>query len=286
VPTRSPRCTIRAPSPDMATTVFFHAHPDDEAIATAGVMVQAVARGHRVVLVCATDGSLGETTDGAVFGGSTLATVRAAELDQAAAVLGVHRVVFLGYRDSGMEAESSNDDPECFWQADIDEAAARLAEILRVEAAELLTVYDSHGNYGHPDHIQVHRVGVRAAEIAAVAHVFEATMNRDRMRELADLAFEGGDDPELVAQREEIRETEMGTPAAEITHAVNVTTEIPQKRQALAAHRSQISEDSFFMKMPDDVFAAAFGTEWFIERGAGRTGEPFHGDIFERLADP
>ena len=78
----------------------------------------------------------------------------------------------------------------------------------------------------------------------------------------------------------------MGTPAAEITHAVDVTTEIPQKRQALAAHRSQISEDSFFMKMPDDVFAAAFGTEWFIERGAGRTGEPFHGDIFERLADP
>jgi LmbE family N-acetylglucosaminyl deacetylase len=270
----------------MATTVFFHAHPDDEAIATAGVMVQAAANGHRVVLICATDGSLGEAPDDAVSPGSTLADVRAAELGEAAAALGVHRVEFLGYRDSGMESEPSNHDPGCFWQADLEEAAARLAEILRAESAQLLTVYDSHGNYGHPDHIQVHRVGVRAAEMAAVPHVFEATMNRDRMRALADMAFEGDDhDPDLAAQREEMRETEMGTPAAEITHAVDVSAQIPLKQKALAAHRSQIPEDSFFMTMPDEAFAAAFGTEWFIERGSDRIGEPFLGDIFAGLTD-
>ncbi len=270
----------------MATTVFFHAHPDDEAIATAGVMVQAAARGHRVVLVCATDGALGEAPDDIVPAGTTLAAVRAGELADAAASLGVHRVEFLGYGDSGMQAEASNDDPSCFWQADRDQAAARLAKILREESAELLTVYDAHGNYGHPDHIQVHHVGVRAAELASVPRVFEATMNRDRMRELADMAFEEvDDDPELITRRAEMRQTEMGTPAAEITHAVDVAAQIPQKRRALAAHRSQIPADSFFMKMPDDAFAAAFGTEWFIERGAERAGEPFQDDIFAGLTD-
>jgi LmbE family N-acetylglucosaminyl deacetylase len=270
----------------MATTVYFHAHPDDEAIATAGVMVQAAARGHRVVLVCATDGALGEAPEAIVPAGSSLAAVRAAELADAAASLGVHRVEFLGYGDSGMEDEESNDDPACFWQADREEAAERLAELLREESAELLTIYDAHGNYGHPDHIQVHQVGLRAAELASVPHVFEATMNRDRMRALADMAFEEvDDDPELVTRREEMRETEMGTPAAEITHAVDVTGQIAHKRRALAAHRSQIPADSFFMKMPDEAFAVAFGTEWFIERGADRAGEPFHGDIFAGLAD-
>ena len=270
----------------MATAVFFHAHPDDEAISTGGAMVKAAAAGHRVVLVCATDGAVGEPVPGSVPEGSTLGSVRLEELKVAGEILGASRVEWLGYGDSGMDAESTNDHPDCFWQADVEAAAARLAEILTSEDASVLTVYDSHGGYGHPDHIQVHRVGHRAAEIAATPAVFEATMNRDRMRALADFAFEGADDdPELAQQREEMRETEMGSPAAEITHEIDVSDSVAQKREAMAAHRSQIPSDSFFMTMPEEAFIAAFGTEWFIERGALRAGEPYGDDLFATLTD-
>lgn len=266
----------------MATAVFFHAHPDDEAIATGGVMMQAAERGHRVVLVCATDGAHGEAEPGTVPQGATLAEVRTAELHAAAEVLGAHRVEWLGYGDSGMEDEPTNHHPDSFWQADLEEAAARLATILREEDARLLTIYDDHGNYGHPDHIQVHRVGVRAAELAGVPHVFEATMNRDRMREMADADFpEGDDDEEIAARREQLKT--IGTPAAAITHAVDVSGVIDGKRRAMAAHRSQIGPESWFLTLPDEAFLAAFGTEWFIERGATRAGEPHADDILTPL---
>jgi LmbE family N-acetylglucosaminyl deacetylase len=149
----------------MATAVFFHAHPDDEAIATAGTMAGLAADGHRVVLVTATRGELGEVPEGLLAPGETLADRRALELDAACSVLGVARHEYLGYGDSGMEGEDSNNDPGCFWQADVDEAAERLATILREEKADILTAYDEHGNYGHPDHVQVHRVGLRAGAL-------------------------------------------------------------------------------------------------------------------------
>jgi len=272
----------------MATAVFFHAHPDDEAIATSGTMMLAAQAGHRVVLVCATDGALGEANPDTVPDGSTLAEVRSVELLRAAEVIGVDRVEMLGYGDSGMIGEASNDHPDCFWQAPIEDAARRLADILIDEKASVLTTYDDHGNYGHPDHIQVHRVGVRAAEIADTEAVFEATMNRDRLRALADDASlseidagEGADDVE--SRRAEIRETDMGTPAASITHAIDVMSVIDRKRLTLAEHRSQIDETSFFMALPSEAFAAAFGTEWFIRRGAAAGGPPYSTDLFDTL---
>lgn len=268
----------------MATAVFFHAHPDDEAIATGGVMFQAAAAGHRVVLVCATDGAVGEPTPGSVPEGSTLGEVRLVELAEAGKILGAARVEWLGYGDSGMENEPTNDNPDCFWQAELEVAADHLAAILYEERADLLTIYDSNGGYGHPDHIQVHRVGNRAAELAGVERVFESTMNRDRMRALADFVVEGADDdPDIAAQREEMRNTEMGTPADGITHEIDVTDAIGAKRAAMAAHRSQIDEDSFFLTMPDEAFAAAFGLECYIDRRATKTGEPFASDLFEGL---
>ena len=137
----------------------------------------------------------------------------------AAEVLGAQRVAFLGYRDSGMDGEPTTKDPECFAMADLDEAATRLAAILREEDAEVLTVYDERGNYGHPDHIQVHRVGIRAAAMAGTPRVYESTMNRDflvelmttRAAEIADI--EDAPDPE---------EMELGMPAAMITTTVDV----------------------------------------------------------------
>lgn len=265
----------------MATLVCFHAHPDDESIATGGTMALAARDGHRVVLVCATRGERGEPQPGVLSDGEQLWERRVVETHEAAALLGVDRVEFLGYEDSGMIGEPSNANPDCFWQADVEEAAERLATILRDVDADVLTIYDSHGGYGHPDHIQVHRVGRRAAEIAGVPRVFQSTMNRDRiLQQMAEnsSAFEEeieqeleGETAEQMRRRAEAAERgEFGSPESVITHAVDVSSMVDVKRAAMAAHRSQIGPDSFFFAMPPEVFAAAFGTEWFIALDAVR----------------
>ena len=109
----------------MATLVCFHAHPDDEAIATGGLMLRASQAGHRVVLVCATRGEVGEPQDGVLADGEALAERRVVELAEACKLLGADPPRFLGYEDSGMMGEPTNDNPECFWQADFDEAVDR-----------------------------------------------------------------------------------------------------------------------------------------------------------------
>ncbi|MGB0101194.1 MAG: PIG-L family deacetylase, partial [Nocardioides sp.] len=126
----------------MATLVSFHAHPDDESIATGGTLAAAAAAGHRVVLVFGTRGEEGEPVPGVLAEGEQLWERRVVESHTSAEVLGVERVEFLGYTDSGMMGEPTNDNPACFWQADLDEAAERLATILRDEGADILTVYD------------------------------------------------------------------------------------------------------------------------------------------------
>ena len=250
----------------MATALFFHAHPDDEAIATGGTMAKAVAAGHRVILVCATRGERGEVPEGFLGPGEPLWQRREEEVQDAARVLGVHRGEFLGYVDSGMMGESTNDDPESFWQADLDEAAERLAAILREESVDVLTVYDERGNYGHPDHIQVHRVGVRAAELAGTSRVYEATVDRDAIRDLMRRGRELG--LTEVPDVEEGGDLELGVPASMITTRVDVRDFLDQKRRAMAAHASQISETSFFLSMPPAAFEAVWGTECYIRRGA------------------
>ena len=249
--------------------VTFHAHPDDECIACGGVMRMAFEHGHRVVLVVATKGELGEIPAGLLADGEQLWQRRVKETEASAGILGAARVEFLGYRDSGMMGDPSNDAPGSFWTASVEEAAQRLAEILLDEQADVLTVYDDHGGYGHPDHIQVHRVGLRAAEIAGTRRVYQATMNRDNsVRTFQDIAsraeelgFDMPGDPDSGV--------EIGTPEAELTGAVDVTSYLEYKKNAMRAHASQISEQSFFLAVPDDVFKAMWGTEWFIRAGAG-----------------
>jgi LmbE family N-acetylglucosaminyl deacetylase len=274
----------------MGTLVCFHAHPDDESISTGGTIARAVAEGHRVVLVVATNGDHGEVPDD-LAPGETLVDRRRAETQASAEVLGVHRVVWLGYADSGMTGWPQNEFEGSFFQAPLDEAAERLAAILRDVDADVLTTYDSHGGYGHPDHIQVHRVGARAAELVGLDAVYQSTMNRDAMRRTMEQAGE------VLAEIEELDEStremleerrgradsdEFGSPEALITHAIDVTSVLDQKRQAMVAHASQIGPDSFFLAMPDDAFAGAFGTEWFIGPGPGRaSGDPFAPSILD-----
>ena len=253
----------------MATLVCFHAHPDDESISTGGTMARAAAGGHRVVLVVATRGEHGEIVPGVLGDGEQLGVRRIAETFASADVLGVERVEILGYVDSGMMGEPENSAPYSFWSVDVEAAASRLAGILREESADVLTIYDSHGGYGHPDHIQVHRVGARAAELAGTPHVYEATMNRDAIAEMMAQAAELGVDVDEGAEEvDRATGDDFGSPEAIITHAVDVTDQLDAKRRSMQAHASQISEASFFLAMPPEAFARAFGTEWYIRHGA------------------
>jgi LmbE family N-acetylglucosaminyl deacetylase len=251
------------------TLVTFHAHPDDEAIATGGTMARAKKEGHRVVLVVATKGELGEFAPGSLAPGEDLSARRVAETRRAAEALGVDRVEFLGYHDSGMAGEPTNDHDHAFAQADIDEAAARLARLLVEEDADVLTFYDDHGGYGHPDHIQVHRVGARAAELARTPRAYESTMNRDYIRSLIEDRRD--DFPDAGEAPDPAQMDDFGSPESMITTTVDVRDYVDQKRAAMAAHASQIPADSFFLSLPPEAFREAFGYEWFIrtdDRGA------------------
>lgn len=248
----------------MATLVSFHAHPDDECIACGGVMRKAFEEGHRVVLVVATRGEHGEVSEGFLVDGEQLWQRRVAETHASAAVLGAARVEFLGYVDSGMMGESTNDAPRSFWSASVEQAAQRLAEILREECADVLTCYDDNGGYGHPDHIQVHRVGMRAAELAGTPRVYQNTMNREHMMRGAARAAEAG-----VTMPELPDDQEFGKPEAVITAAVDVSNYLVAKRAAMRAHASQIGAESFFLTLDEEGFRYAFGTEWFIREGQG-----------------
>jgi LmbE family N-acetylglucosaminyl deacetylase len=255
----------------MGTLVCFHAHPDDESITTGGSMARAVAEGHRVVLVVATNGDYGEVPDD-LADGETLVDRRRLESARSVEALGAHRLVWLDYRDSGMTGWEQNQDPASFLQAPVDDAAARLAAVLREESADVLTVYDWHGNYGHPDHIKVHTVGYRAAELAGVDRVFEATMNRDAIARFFEQAKAAGinssPDDEFDPEGPADDGNPFGTRERELTHAVDVSAFITHKKASISCHKSQVTDAGFFMSLPDEAFAAAFGTEWFIQKGA------------------
>ncbi len=155
--------------------LLVHAHPDDESINNGATMAKYAAEGAHVTLVTCTLGERGEVIPPALrqLSGTALAEERERELTAAMKALGVLDHRLLGgpgrYRDSGMMGTPDNDDPACFWRADVDEAAAHLVEVIRETRPQVLITYDPDGGYGHPDHIQAHRVAMRAAELAADA---------------------------------------------------------------------------------------------------------------------
>lgn len=250
----------------MATLVSFQAHPDDESIGAGGTLAKAAAAGHRTVLVFGTKGEHGEVAEGFLDEGEELWQRREREVHRSAEILGVSRVEFLGFHDSGMMGTPENDLPEAFWLADLEEAAERLARILREEDAHVLTIYDSDGGYGHPDHIQVHRVGKRAAELAGTPRVFEGTMNRDHIKRVMLAAVQAGEMPGDNVPDVSDFDT-FGRPETMITTTVDVREHLAAKRASMAAHASQISDSSFFLAMPPDAFEQGFGWEWFIRYG-------------------
>ncbi|QPP07994.1 PIG-L family deacetylase [Streptomyces bathyalis] len=252
----------------MPTLIALHAHPDDEVLLTGGTLARAAAEGHRVVVVVATDGLMGETPEGEE-------PPRMGELRASAAVLGVARVVHLGYADSGHGRELYPDPPDRirFVRADTEEAARRLAAVLREEVADVLLSYDANGGYGHRDHVKVHHVGKRAAELAETPRVLEATMPREvfgrLMRLVRLLRVPVRYDPEWLSR--------IYCSRSDITHAIDVRRYARQKQAALAAHRSEVQGTGriapamrALVRLPAPVFGLLLGREWFVEAGRER----------------
>src|SRR5438093_6640019 len=150
----------------MATLLLVHAHPDDEAISTGGAMMKAKAHGHRVVLVTATRGEVGEIHNmDEAAARPQLGEIRSVDLKNAAEILGVDRQEFLGYRDSGMVDTPDNKDPRSFHQARLEDAAGKLAVLIREERPAVVVTYAEDGVYGHPDHIKAHLVTNAALDV-------------------------------------------------------------------------------------------------------------------------
>src|SRR3954471_12658150 len=249
----------------MATIVSLHAHPDDEAMLTGGWLAQRAAAGDRVGLVFATDGEAGLASG--AYGGpaGALAGVRRVEAARAAAALGVGRVVWLGYADSGMAASPTRS-PHRLVDAPVDVVARAVAAILDEEAADILTGYDGNGGYGHPDHVHVHRVA-RAAQARAARRplLLEATVDRTSLlRVLRLLRPVARLMPGITLPGDDI----YADPSA-ITLVADVRRELDAKRAALSAHASQSSGGvrtvALLLALPRPLARRVLGREWFLE---------------------
>ena len=243
----------------MTTLVFCHAHPDDEALLTAGTMARAAAEGHRVVLVVATDGAAGLTSAHLRDG---LADVRRAEVEQSARILGTARVVHLGYADSGLEGTVTGG----MVGEPVEEIAARIAEVAAEEAADVLVGYDAAGGYGHADHRHLHHA-VRSAAISTRVRLFEATLPREPIAAAARIAASARVTPRDFDPREF---AQAWTPRRDITHRVDVRAHLDAKRASMRAHASQAEADGatrtlgVLAGLPAPAFGWLLGTEYYV----------------------
>ena len=266
--------------------LLVHAHPDDESIGTGATMAKYAAEGARVTLVTCTLGELGEIIppDLSHLLPDELGQHRIVELDRACRALGVEDHRFLGgegkYRDSGMMGLPDNDDPRCFWQAPVEEAAADLVKVIEEVAPDVIVTYDANGFYGHPDHIQAHQVARRAHELTGRAAKFYATA---MPRSVLAAAVELPDDSWFVRNPD----LSVSVPDEQVTTEIDATPYLPAKLAAMKAHETQITVDGQFYALSDEVGRRALGTEYYtllrarparpaLARPGSRTPRPFH----------
>ena len=292
-------------SPTAARRLLLvHAHPDDEVIGTGATMAGYAAEGAHVTLVTCTAGEEGEVlvpelAHLAADRQDRLAEVRVVELANAMTALGVADHRFLGgfgrYRDSGMMGTAANDKPHAFWNADLDEAAAHLVKVIREIRPQVLVTYDENGGYGHPDHIQSHRVAMAAVDAAAdpgfapetgdpwaVPKVYWNVLPRSAIQRGIDLMIEAGESNLFgVTSADEL---EFVVPDDVVTAVVDGGEWLPRKIAAMRAHASQISADGPFFTLIDTIGEGAFGQEFFqLVRGERGRGDGPETDLFAGL---
>lgn len=253
---------------ERPTVVFFHAHPDDEAIFTGGTMAMLSARGVRVVLAVATSGELGVADPET----PALGPKRRAETERSCRSLGVEDVIFLGWPDSGLRGENAAG----FCHSLMNDASQAVCDAVSTFGhIDAFVSYDEHGIYGHPDHVQVHRVGRLAAESLGVATLYEATVDREYLHFVeTHVVIEAGLGDRPIGRG--LAATDLGMPTLLIDTTVDVRSVLDQKRSAMAAHASQLPADAPAFALGQINFSAVYGYEWF-----GRSGPPALLDFLE-----
>ena len=266
------------------TLMAVHAHPDDEAIGTGGILARYSAEGVRTVLVTCTNGELGDAPGGLKpdeegHDEATVVALRRCELEASCAVLGVSDLEMLGYHDSGMVGWPQNEGRDAFWQIPVAEAAARLAGLMEIYHPQVVVTYDDYGLYGHPDHIQTHRVVHVALEKWGIpVKLYYTAIPRSRLRTFSEILDEAG----IERPRDVEEDPKFGTPDDLITTTIDVSAFAGQKYASLGAHASQ-SENIFFLQMGEELFARIMGTESFV-RAIDHTDAPVpEDDLFAGL---
>ncbi|GGL77792.1 1D-myo-inositol 2-acetamido-2-deoxy-alpha-D-glucopyranoside deacetylase [Streptomyces fumigatiscleroticus] len=274
--------------------LLVHAHPDDESINNGATMARYAAEGAHVTLVTCTLGERGEVIPPELryLTGAALGQHRLGELKAAMAELGVADFRLLGgpgrFSDSGMMGLADNDDPDCFWQADVDEAAALLLEVIREVRPQVLVTYDSHGGYGHPDHIQAHRVAMRAVELAADAGCPVARVYWNRVpRTVAEQAFDRlrDDLPGLPFGKAATLDDVPGVvDDARITVTIDGTAHAAAKAAAMRAHATQIEVAEPYFALSNELAQPLFTDEYYeLVGGEAPATGPGATDLFAGL---
>jgi len=265
------------------TLVCVHAHPDDEAFFTAGVMAHYAAEGHRVVLITCTNGRLGiddQPLPGFMPGHHTALTIatRASELQASASLLGVERVVTLGYDDSGMTGWPQNNDPGAFMKSDTDTVAAIIAAILNDESASVVVTYDEFGFYGHPDHIKTNEV-TRAAikRSPSVQRLYYPVVPTSVLQ-----AFVPAAQAQSVYLPAWVIDAGEGTADDDITTTMATEKYVALKRASMAAHATQI-DNRDVVNMDDELFTLLFGREYYVRAWSRNKASGDEADLFGGL---
>jgi mycothiol conjugate amidase Mca len=284
---------------DSLTLMIVHAHPDDECIGTGGVLARYADEGVRTVLVTCTLGEEGEIVVPEMDtpeNHARLAEIRYEELKQAVDILRVSDLEILPYRDSGMMGRPSNDHPECFWQADLDEATARLVRLVRQYRPQILISYNEEGGYGHPDHLNAHKITVAAFDAAGDESRYPDAGAPWTPSKLYYISFRRALWLKAWGKmRERGLPTPMDAPDFDLsryvddprtTTTIDVGRYLPQKLGALVVHRTQIKPDWFWLAIPDDIRDELFNCEHFV-RVASRVQVPEgeESDLFAGLRD-
>lgn len=250
-----------------------YAHPDDEVFGVGGTMGHYAEQGIRTILVCATRGEVGEISDPALATPETLPQVREQELRCSAEALGVSDVVFLDYRDSGMVNTEPNKDPRAFINADPQEAIGKLVRLIRQEKPQVVITFEPFGGYGHPDHIAVSKWTTAAFQAASDAsqypdagepwkpgRLFYSAIPSTFFLEIRDWMESTGQDTSQMPRFDELPDR---FPDEKITTVVDVSAYAKRKQQAAKCHATQWSEESFFMRVPEDIMGRMVSREHF-----------------------
>jgi LmbE family N-acetylglucosaminyl deacetylase len=263
---------------ETLTLMAVHAHPDDEASSTGGVLARYSAQGVRTVVVTCTNGEFGDAP-GQVKPGQdghdeqAVARLRLTELRESCKILGVTDLELLGYHDSGMPEWDFRNRPDAFCNIPQELVAARITALIERYRPQVVISYDDMGAYQHPDHVHAARSAAAAVASSGLpAKFYQTAMRRSDWRKIMVALREAGED---IGDFDEITpemEQQMAEEERRITTTVDIQDVLVLKQQALQAHASQI-EDSWFSKIPPDIATQAFGRESFI-RVIDRTGAP------------